>query len=115
MKIVKDLKAFSNNSKKQAIVTIITNPCFHAVFNYRVSNFFYKCHLSLIAKWIWYFNRMWFHVDIDYRANLAGGFVIKHGLGLVIGKDVESRGSLVVYQGVTLGGSGKTGHTKVEL
>lgn len=33
--------------------------------------------------------------------------MIKHGLGIVIGKDVESRGKLTVYQGVTLGGNGK--------
>lgn len=33
---------------------------------------------------------------------------IKHGLGIVIGKDVLSEGKLTIYQGVTIGGSGKT-------
>jgi len=49
-------------------------------------------------------------VDIDYRADLAGGFMLIHGLGTVIGKNVISRGKLKVYQHVTLGGgNGKVG------
>lgn len=61
-------------------------------------------HLSVISKVIWYINRLLFHVDIDYRANLAGGFVLVHGLGTVIGKSVISKGKLIVYQHVTIGG-----------
>lgn len=52
-------------------------------------------------------NRLLFHCDIDYRADLAGGFMIVHGLGIVIGSGVKSNGRLKVYQGVTLGGTGK--------
>lgn len=48
---------------------------------------------------------MLFHVDIDYRANLAGGFVLVHGLGVVIGRGVKSEGKLTVYHGVTIGGT----------
>ena len=58
-----------------------------------------------MSKSVWYLNRLLFHVDIDYRADLAGGVVLVHGLGTVIGKDVKSEGKLYVYQGVTLGGS----------
>lgn len=59
---------------------------------------------------IWYINRLLFHIDIDYRADLAGGLVIVHGLGTVIGLNVISKGSLTVYQHVTLGGgNGKPG------
>ena len=51
-----------------------------------------------------------FNVDIDYRADLAGGFFLVHGLGTVIGHNVISKGRLTVYQGVTLGGgNGKPG------
>lgn len=116
MRLYKDLKAFSNNSKKKMITTILTNPNFHSVCLYRISNFFYKIHLSFISKIFWYINRIIFSIDIDYRANLAGGFVIKHGIGLVIGKDVRSLGKLIVYQGVVLGGNnGKTKMTKYGL
>lgn len=106
MKINKDLYAFSNGSKKKMLTTIIVNPCFHSVCLYRFSNLLYKVHLSILAKFIWYINRLLFHVDIDYRANFEGGFVIKHGLGLVVGKNVKTYGKVTLYQGVTLGGCG---------
>lgn len=105
MRIIKDIKAFSNGSLKKAVSTINTNPCFHCVCLYRLSNLLYRMKLFPLSKLIWYVNRLLFHVDIDYRADLAGGFVLIHGLGTVIGADVKSCGTLRVYQGVTLGGS----------
>jgi serine O-acetyltransferase len=60
-----------------------------------------------LAKIVWYFNRIIYNADIDYRADLAGGFVLVHGLGCVIGRGVISKGKLKVYQGVTIGGTGK--------
>lgn len=88
------------------ISTILFNPCFHSVVLYRFSNLLYRIHLAALAKIVWYLNRMFYHVDIDYRADLAGGFVLMHGIGTVIGKEVISKGKLVVYQGVCLGGNG---------
>ncbi len=106
MRIVKDYQAFcSKGGIGKKFSTLFFNPCFHSVCLFRLSNLFYKIHLSVISKIIWYINRMLFHVDIDYRADLAGGFVLVHGLGTVIGKEVKSEGRLMVYQGVTLGGN----------
>ena len=103
MRIIDDFKAFSNNTV-QGGLKLITNPCFHSVCLYRLSSFFYKVHLSIFAKIVWYINRIIFNVDIDYRADLAGGLVLVHGIGIVIGKTVISKGRLVIYQNVTLGG-----------
>jgi len=108
MRLIKDVKAFSEGSISKAIITIFTNPCFHSICLYRLSHLFHIIHLSIISKVIWYINRLLFHVDIDYRAKLDGGIVIKHGLGLVIGKDVETYGKVTLYQGVTLGGMNTT-------
>ena len=109
MKIVKDYKAFtSSGGFGKKIGTLFFNPCFHSVILYRFSSALHNCKLDLFAKIIWYINRVVFSVDIDYRAKLAGGFVLIHGLGTVIGKDVISKGRLTVYQGVTIGGSGKS-------
>lgn len=66
---------------------------------------FYIIFITPLSKIIWYLNRIIFSCDIDYRADLSGSFVIKHGLGIVIGSSVKSLGVLKVYQGVTLGGS----------
>lgn len=105
MKIKSDLQIISKGSKRKAIATILTNPCFHSVVLFRISSFFYHIHLSPIAKFFWYFNRLLYSVDIDYRADIAGGFALIHGLGTVIGHDVKSKGKLIVYQQVTIGGN----------
>lgn len=94
---------------------MICNPCFHSVCFFRLSQFFYKIHLAPIAKLIWYFNRIIFNVDIDYRANIAGGLKIVHGLGIVIGANVKTLGRLTIYQGVTIGRTGKTAVYKGEV
>ena len=106
MRLIKDYKAFcSKGGIGKKFSTLFFNPCFHSVCLFRLSNLLYKAHLSVLSKIIWYINRLLFHVDIDYRADLAGGFVLVHGLGTVIGRYVRSEGRLTVYQGVTLGGN----------
>lgn len=104
-RVIQDIKAYSNGCFFKAIATIICNPNFHSVFNYRISHFLYKVHLTPISKLIWYINRILYSVDIDYRADLAGGFVLVHGIGTVIGYDVKTEGLVKIYQGVTLGGN----------
>jgi serine O-acetyltransferase len=107
MRLYKDLIEFSGGESKKMIATIFLNPCFHCVALYRLSNLLYRVHLNILAKIVWYFNRIIYNADIDYRADLAGGFVLVHGLGCVIGRGVISKGKLKVYQGVTIGGTGK--------
>lgn len=105
MRLYKDYKAFVGaGGLEKKLATIFLNPNFHSVCLFRLANLFYRMHLSIISKILWYINRMLFHVDIDYRADLAGGFVLVHGLGTVIGKTVISKGPLTVYQHVTIGG-----------
>ncbi|MGO4927783.1 serine O-acetyltransferase [Fundicoccus sp. Sow4_F4] len=107
-RLLKDLKNYSNGSFFKMIYTVLLNPNFHAVMNYRVANYLKKWTVFLpIVKLIMYLNRVLFSVDIDYRANLAGGFVLIHGMGVVIGKDVITESNVKVYQSVTLGGNGK--------
>lgn len=85
--------------------TFFLNPCFHAVALFRLAAFLYRVHLEPLAKVVWCANRMLYHVDLDYRARLAPGLRLIHGLGVVIGAGVVSDGPLTVYQGVTIGGS----------
>lgn len=106
MKLWQDYRAYSSRyGGVKGMLSPLFNPCFHCVCLYRLSSLLGRLHLFPIAKLIWYINRLLFHVDIDYRADLAGGFVLVHGLGVVIGSGVCSRGRLTVYQGVTLGGN----------
>lgn len=108
MKIIDDLKAYSKGKKNKALITLLINPCFHSVLLFRVSSALYKIHFNILAKIVWYINRIIYDVDIDYRAKIDGGFVIIHGLGLVIGKECIIGKNFKVYQGVTIGGSGRS-------
>ena len=89
----------------RSLGTFFLNPCFHAVALFRLSSLLYRAHLEPLAKIVWCVNRMLYHVDLDYKARLAPGFRLVHGLGVVIGAGVVSDGPLTVYQGVTIGGS----------
>lgn len=106
MSIIDDLKHYAKGSRMRLISTLFLNPNFHCVLLYRIAHFFGKCKLLIIlSKIIMYINRIVYSVDIDYRADLAGGFVLVHGIGTVIGKDVKTEGPVKIYQGVTLGGN----------
>lgn len=99
-----DLKACSNG-RKSVIKNIIFNTNFHCVAMYRIAHAFYKVKLTFISQVIKFLMKVIYCVDIDFRADLAGGFVIIHGIGIVIGAAVKSKGPLKIYQGVTLGGN----------
>lgn len=105
MRIVDDLRRYSDGSFKKAVLTILINPCFHSVCLYRLSSLFYRLHLTPLAKIIWYINRLLFNVDIDFRSQIEGEFKIVHGLGIVIGHEVYAKSNLTIYQHVTLGGN----------
>lgn len=105
MRVLKDLKAYSNGKILKAISTLLFNPCFHSVLLYRVACLFANMKITVIAKIIWYINRVVFNVDLDFRSNIGGGLRLIHGLGVVIGSEVQAGENLTVYQGVTLGGN----------
>ncbi|MDB5110846.1 MAG: CysE [Mucilaginibacter sp.] len=72
---------------------------------FRISHFFYEIKLLPLAKIFWGINRFVYAIDIDPGAKLNGGFVIIHGIGVVIGRYVISEGLFRIYQGATLGGN----------
>lgn len=104
-----DFKNFKNNSPSKSALAVMLNPCYYSVVLYRISHKLYKLKLSPIAKIVWFINRIMFSVDIDYRAKIGVGFRLIHGIGVVIGKDVKIGNNVLIYQGVTLGCSGKKG------
>lgn len=105
--MINDLNNFRNNSPSKSYFAVLLNPNFYSVILYRISNKLYKFKLSILAKIIWLINRIVFSVDIDYRADIGKNFMIVHGIGIVIGKEVVIGNNVKIYQGVTLGGSGK--------
>lgn len=79
----------------------------HALSWYRVAHFFYKIKLKLLARMISQMARFFTGIEIHPAAKIAGGVFIDHGAGVVIGETAEVEEDVVIYQGVTLGGTGK--------
>lgn len=74
---------------------------------HRWANFLYRHHLKTLARMTSQFAK-WLHgIEIHPAAKIAGGVFIDHGEGVVIGETAEIEEGVVIYQGVTLGGTGK--------
>lgn len=80
---------------------------FHALLWYRVAHFFYKYNLKFIARMISQWGRWATGVEIHPGAQIGRGLLIDHGMGVVIGETTIIGNDCTIYQGVTLGGTGK--------
>lgn len=78
-----------------------------ALSYHRAARFFYRAHMKLLARMISQLAKRRTGIEIHPAANIAGGVFIDHGSGVVIGETAEVETDVVIYQCVTLGGSGK--------
>lgn len=74
---------------------------------HRVAYFFHKIHFKLLARILSQMAKFFTGIEIHPAAKIAGGVFIDHGTGVVIGETAEIEEGVVIYQGVTLGGTGK--------
>ncbi|WP_282938134.1 serine O-acetyltransferase [Paenibacillus sp. RC67] len=79
----------------------------HALWAHRVAHFFYKRKWFTTARVISQFSRFMTGIEIHPGAVIGRRFFIDHGMGVIIGETCEIGDDVVLYQGVTLGGTGK--------
>lgn len=86
---------------------VMTYPGFHALLAYRVAHWlqirrvpFFPRLISQMARWLT-------GIEIHPAAKIGIGFFIDHGMGVVIGETAEIGDYVTLFQGVTLGGTGK--------
>lgn len=79
----------------------------HAVMMHRVAHWFYENRCYLPARMISQLNRFLTQVEIHPGAKIGKGLFIDHGSGVVIGETAEIGDNCTIYQGATLGGTGK--------
>lgn len=79
----------------------------HALIHYRIAHFFYKIHWYFLARWISQCGRFWTGIEIHPGATIGKCLFIDHGMGVVIGETTEIGDYCTIYQGATLGGTGK--------
>ncbi len=78
----------------------------HALVYYRVSHFFYRIHFFFIARLISQIARFFTGIEIHPGAKIGKGLFIDHGMGVVVGETSIIGDNVLLYQGVTLGGTG---------
>jgi serine O-acetyltransferase len=79
----------------------------HALSWYRWAHFLYKINLKLLARMTSQFAKFLTGIEIHPAAKIAPGVFIDHGQGVVIGATAEVGTGTILYQGCTLGGTGK--------
>jgi serine O-acetyltransferase len=79
----------------------------HALSIHRGANFLHRIHLKFLARWLSQFGKWLTGIEIHPAAQIAGGVFIDHGTGVVIGETSIVETEVTIYQGVTLGGTGK--------
>ncbi|WP_067842580.1 serine O-acetyltransferase [Amphibacillus sediminis] len=89
------------------IEVIMTYPGLHAIWAHRMAHLFYRKKFYFIARLISQISRFFTGIEIHPGAQIGHRFFIDHGMGVVIGETCEIGNDVTIFQGVTLGGTGK--------
>ena len=110
------LKAFSSDLKiirerdpaaRGILEILLCYPGFQALILHRISHKLWKLGLPLFPRILSQFTRSLTGIEIHPGAIIGKGVFIDHGMGVVIGETTEIGNRCLLYQGVTLGGTGK--------
>jgi serine O-acetyltransferase len=92
---------------RSALEVLLLYPGLHALILHRPAHWLYKKGLPFPARVISQFSRFLTGIEIHPGAKIGRGILIDHGSGVVIGETAEVGDGCTLYQGVTLGGTGK--------
>ncbi len=109
MRILEDIRAYKKNdpAARSAIEILLLYNGLHATIDYRIAHWFYQHKMRFIARAISQWSKFCTGVEIHPAATIGRRLVIDHGTGIVIGATAEIGDDCLLYQGVTLGGTGK--------
>ncbi len=108
-RIRKDIRAIFERdpAAKNLLEVLLCYPGLHALIFHHLGHFLYCRGLVFIPRLISQFSRFITGIEIHPGAKIKEGFFIDHGMGVVIGETPEIYENVTIYQGVTLGGTGK--------
>ena len=86
---------------------LFTYAGFHAIVMHRFAHWIYRLGMPFFARIISQLARFLTGIEIHPAAKIGGHFFIDHGMGVVIGETTEIGEHVTLFQGVTLGGTGK--------
>lgn len=92
---------------KNKMQVLFLYPGLRAILSYRFAHRLYNWHLYFLADWLSKSARRKTGIEIHPAAQIGKGLFIDHGMGVVIGETTIIGDNCTIYQGVTLGGTGK--------
>lgn len=112
MKFIKYIKDEINIIKDRdpaikSSLEVLLYPSFWAIINYKIAHYFYLKKHYFLARYISERSKRKTGIEIHPGAKIGSGLFIDHGMGVVIGETTEIGNNVTIYQGVTLGGTGK--------
>jgi len=109
MRIVEDIRAYKKNdpAARSAIEILLLYNGLHATFWHRIAHWLHLHKFRFLARCISQITKFFTGIEIHPGATIGRRLVIDHGTGIVIGETAEVGDDCLLYQGVTLGGTGK--------
>ncbi|HWI48650.1 MAG TPA: serine O-acetyltransferase [Rummeliibacillus sp.] len=99
---------FENDpAARSTLEVVLTYSGLHAIWSHRIAHALYKRKFYFIARSVSQISRFFTGIEIHPGAKIGRRFFIDHGMGVVIGETCEIGNDVTLYQGVTLGGTGK--------
>ncbi len=86
---------------------ILTYSGLHAIWSHRIAHALYNMKFLFLARAVSQISRFFTGIEIHPGATIGRRLFIDHGMGIVIGETCEIGNDVTIYQGVTLGGTGK--------
>ncbi|HEU5013659.1 MAG TPA: serine O-acetyltransferase EpsC [Roseiflexaceae bacterium] len=103
-----DVRAiFKNDPAARNLAEVLLYPGLHAIVLHRMANALWRRGVPFVPRLISQIARFLTGIEIHPGATIGRGFFIDHGMGVVIGETTEIGDWVMLYQGVTLGGTGK--------
>ena len=103
---IKTIKA-KDPAAKSTLEIVLLYQGFHALILHRLAHKLYKLKIPFLPRFISQFSRFITGIEIHPGASIGKNFFIDHGMGVVIGETAIIGDNCLMYQGVTLGGTGK--------
>lgn len=107
--LIEDVKAIRQRDPavRSSVEAFLCYPGLHAIWVHRFSHWLYKHKVFLVSRLISNLARFFTGIEIHPGATIGRRVFIDHGTGVVIGETAEVGDDVTIYQGVTLGGTGK--------
>src|SRR5215470_20339356 len=92
---------------RSRLEVVFCYPGFHSILYYRLAHWLWVRKWLLLGRFVSHLGRLLTGIEIHPGAKIGRRFFIDHGMGVVIGETTEIGDDVLLYQGVTLGGTGK--------